>query len=452
MSEGQRAAEDRQGLDDRRVPAVPRAPSCGVTERLVLRGGVDVEGTALDVAIDPALGVLSAVGVVAELPGDHVERVDGMVVTPAPAEPHAHLDKVFMALGAPGTHYEAGADLAGAIAAMRQVDARRSVDDLLARAVRGIETLVAHGVTALRTHVDVRHPFGVDNVRVLAEIRQWATSTGMLDMQIVALVDTPLTGSSGRENRRNLHLAIAAGADVVGGCPYRDPDPRQATAWLLQRAVAAGTAVDLHTDETLDPSVLSVADLVELASEHEPAGGITASHCVSLGVQEPAVQHQLAAALAAAKISVVTLPQTNLFLQGRRRRSAIPRGLTALGALGEAGVTVAGGSDNTQDPFCSVGRLDPCETASLLVMAGHLGVHQAWQACTTAARSVMGLPPVELRPGSPAELLAIDGVNLLDAMSSASERRLTIHRGHIVARTDVSRHMSHHFDATRGTS
>ena len=65
------------------------------------------------------------------------------------------------------------------------------------------------------------------------------------------------------------------------------------------------------------------------------------------------------------------LPQTNLFLQGRDHPVAMPRGLTAIAALREAGALVAAGADNVQDPFNLVGRSDPLETAALLVMAGH---------------------------------------------------------------------------------
>lgn len=51
--------------------------------------------------------------------------------------------------------------------------------------------------------------------------------------------------------------------------------------------------------------------------------------------------------------------------------------------------------------------------------------------------------------GTPTDVV-IEGVNLLDAMSSARERRLTIHRGHIVARTGLSRRMEHAIDAPTG--
>ncbi len=81
---------------------------------------------------------------------------------------------------------------------------------------------------------------------------------------------------------------------------------------------------------------------------------------------------------------------------------------------------MAGGADNLQDPFNLVGRGDPLETAALLVMAGHLQPHEAYEAVSGASRAVLGLPPVAVVPGSPAELLAVRAQTLREAIGSAS--------------------------------
>ena len=72
---------------------------------------------------------------------------------------------------------------------------------------------------------------------------------------------------------------------------------------------------------------------------------------MSLGLLPQAEQNRLAAALAAAGISVVALPASNLYLQGRDRQECMPRALTAIRALTNADVNLAAGWDNLQDPF-----------------------------------------------------------------------------------------------------
>jgi cytosine deaminase len=158
-------------------------------------------------------------------------------------------------------------------------------------------------------------------------------------------------------------------------------------------------------------------------------------------VQARDVQAQVAGELAAAGVAVVALPQTNLYLQGRDQPVAPPRGLTAVRALLDAGVTVAAGADNVRDPFCSMGRLDALETAALLVMTAHLTPDEAWEACSGAGRAVLGLPPVAVAAGFPAELLAVEGASLADAIAGAGERRIVVHRGRVVASTEVRRQL-----------
>jgi cytosine deaminase len=185
--------------------------------------------------------------------------------------------------------------------------------------------------------------------------------------------------------------------------------------------------------------VLALEDLAEQVFRTGFPHRVTASHCVSLGMQSPEVARKVAEAVAQAGIAVVCNPQTNLFLQARGVGSAPPRGLTALRALLDAGVTVAGGGDNIRDPFNSVGRGDPLETASLLVAAGHLTNGRAYEAVSAGARAAMGLPAVRIEPGFPAELLAIRAAGVDEAVAAASQDRVVISRGRLACRTTVIR-------------
>ena len=107
--------------------------------------------------------------------------------------------------------------------------------------------------------------------------------------------------------------------------------------------------------------------------------------------------------MAAAGISVVALPITNLYLQGRDHQQAMPRAVTAVKALQEAGVNVAAGADNLQDPFNPFGRACPLETAGLTTLTTHVLPVDAWRMVTDAGRIALGETPFALEPGAPAE-------------------------------------------------
>jgi cytosine/creatinine deaminase len=408
---------------------------------VLLRGATLADGTTVDVRLaGPTIAEVAPAGRLAPLAsphgdgasaagravtdaGEQVHDLAGWLLLPAPAEPHAHLDK---ALTADIVANPAG-DLLGAIAGWEAVCPTLTVADIAARARTAALRLLAAGCTAVRTHVNVGPSAGLRAVEALVGVR--AELAAVMDLQLVALVATPTDPGM-------LAAALDMGVDVVGGCPHLDDDPRRCLDVTVGTAAERGLALDLHMDETLDPGVLWVRDLARAVTG---AGipSVTASHCVSLGMQDAATQALVADELAAAQVHVVTLPQTNLFLQARGVASAAPRGLTAIRALLDAGVTVAGGADNLQDPFNTVGRADPLETAALLVMAAHLAPEAAYAAVSDAPRRALGLPSVTVTPGAPAELLAVRASSVRAAVADAPADRLVFSRGRLVARTVV---------------
>ena len=317
-------------------------------------------------------------------------QAQGYLLLPAFVEPHAHLDKAFLAERVPNPT----GDLMGAIRAMESARESITLLDTIERAERAARLMLANGVTAIRTHADVVVSNGLTSAEALIEVRE--RLRGLVDIQVVALADWPITGVAGSDSRALLRDAIDMGVDLVGGCPHLEDDFEAANDVFLTIAADAGLPVDLHTDETLDAGKLALEDLARRVLRSGFPHAVTASHCVSLGVQTPAKQQEVAELVAAAGIHVIALPHTNLFLQGRGQRQAMPRALTAVAALREAGVVVAAGGDNLQDPFNPIGRGDPLETAGLMVVTAHMLPDDALASVSTAARVVLGLPEGDL--------------------------------------------------------
>ena len=398
---------------------------------LLLQGATLRDGTRRDVRVDAERIVAVAdAGALAPEDDDEVLELAGYVLLPAPAEPHAHLDKVLSA-DTVGVHAH---DLLAAIEAWHAHRETIDADEIAGRATEGARMLLAHGATAVRTHVDVGPGIELRAAEALVRVRE--ALRDVMDIQVVAL-SYPLTGTEGEANVRRLRQAADIGVDLIGGAAHIDPDPTGSIEAALRVATEAGLPVDLHMDEhtrgDLDLSALA-------ARSHAFPHAVTASHCVSLGFKPPEVQDDVAREVAAAGVGVVTLPQTNLYLMGRGQRTATPRGLTAIAALRAAGALVAGGGDNFQDPFIPIGSGDPLQTAQLLVCAAHLDPDAAYELVSGAARAVMGLEPVRFEHGAPAELLAVRASSLREAVATTTEARLVIHAGRVVARTVVEQH------------
>src|SRR3954452_21259162 len=319
---------------------------------LLLRGARLPDEGVRDVLVSTDSGLVARVAPPGLLPSGPDELdLTGYLLLPAPAEPHAHLDKAL-------TWDLAGAlprDLLSAVTAWRAYAARVTEEDVFQRARRAVDELSANGVTAVRTHVDLLRDdggYGGDPLRGLrALLRLRRQLRGRVRLQIAVLhVDAP---------DELLHEALDLGADLLGDCPHLSADPAASVERTLRIAAEHQVGVDLHADESLDPGAGDLRLLTRAVLERGFVSGVTASHCVSLGVVEPAEVARTAKEVAAGGIGVGDLPLTTLSLQARDRPSSTPRGLTALRALLDAGVTVAAGGDNIRDPFNPVGRADP---------------------------------------------------------------------------------------------
>ncbi|QNG21554.1 amidohydrolase family protein [Rhodococcus triatomae] len=355
--------------------------------------------------------------------------LDGYLLLPAPAEPHAHLDKAFSwneirpPMG----------DLGRAIDSWREHSAHLTVDGIAVRARRAALALLANGTTAVRSHVDLLPgPAPLRGVRALVRVREELAD--VMDVQLVALCpfDTP---------DEILDEALDLGVDLVGGSPHHTPAPSSDLQRLLRIAERRGVGVDLHTDEQLNPDMLTLEELAKSVRDWPESMPVTAGHCVSLGTVDPDVLERTVRAVVDSRIGIVTLPITNLYLQGWDHPVSTPRGLTAVRALLDAGVRVGAGADNVRDPFNPLGRSDALETAMLLVTAAHLTTAEAYHAVSTGARAVMGLPEAGVFPGARADLLAVRAADLEEAIADASAERYVLRAGRLVSATHVHRSM-----------
>ena len=394
---------------------------------MLLTNALLADGTRADVRI--CLDLIDEVGAaLTPAPGEESLDLGGRLLLPAPAEPHAHLDKAFLA-----ERFEnPTGDLIGAVEAMEANRHLLTVPDIAERAERAVRLLVSNGITAIRTHADTTIDNGLRSVEALIGVRDRLRD--LCHIEVVALTGWTREPSEVGGSLDLLREAIAMGVDVVGGCPHLDRvlGIEESTENFLRIAGEAGLPIDLHTDETLDPHANGLEYLARRVIELGFAHHVTASHCVSLGMQSEDRQRAVAELVAEAGVSVVALPQTNLYLQAREVSVGAPRGLTAIPALRAAGANLCAGADNLQDPFNLVGKGDPMETAALMVMAGHLLPADAYDVCSAKVRTALALPAVSVASGSPAELVAFPSGSVREAIAFQPGGRITIHKGRVV--------------------
>ncbi|MDQ7850876.1 MAG: cytosine deaminase, partial [Armatimonadota bacterium] len=149
-----------------------------------------------------------------QIAGQAAQEIDagGDLVTPALVEPHIHLDAVLTA-GQP-RHNRSGSLFEGIEIWGERV---RSLthEDVRERASTALKWMLAHGVTVVRTHVDICDP-ALTALQALLQVRQEVAGT--IDLQIVAFPQQGIY--SFPHGERLLVRALELGADVVGGIPH----------------------------------------------------------------------------------------------------------------------------------------------------------------------------------------------------------------------------------------
>ncbi|MFB6529511.1 amidohydrolase family protein [Streptomyces sp. NPDC056399] len=360
------------------------------------------DGRTVDVRL--VGGRIEAVGTAGSLTAAGA-RVDlnGYLLLPAAAEPHAHADTAL------------SADSPGPVSYAPEEVQRRATEAALLQ--------LGHGATAQRAHVRIGDVHGLGPLEAVLQARR--SLRGLVDLTAVA-VPRLLTGAAGADGLAMLRDAVKMGAGVVGGCPDLDPDPAGYVEAVLEIAAEHGVPVDLHTDGD-DPARL--ARLAAMAGGLRP--GVTIGPCAGLGRLPSDAARRAADGLAAAGVTVVCLPQGGC--GGTETRGAAPVRL-----LRAAGVRLAAGSGAMRDVANPVGRGDPLEAAYLLASLGGLPAADAYAAVSAEARAAMGLPEVRVEAGFPAELLAVRGERLSGVLSLAYSR-IVVHRGRVVARTSAVR-------------
>jgi cytosine deaminase len=291
--------------------------------------------------------------------------------------------------------------------------------------------LLQSGTTAIRCPVDVLSGDSpLRGVEALVQVRDELRD--LMHIELAALAGPAIPSA-------DVEAALDLGVDLVGGAPHLADDQSADLQRLLAIAARRGMGVDIHTDESLTGGY-TLAELARTVRDWPESMPVTAGHCVRLGTLDLDELDRIIDEVLASDIGIVTLPITNLYLQGWQHPVSTPRGLTAVRRLLDAGVRLGAGADNVRDPFNPVGRSDALETASLLVTAGHLTVPEAYAAVSEGARSVMNLEPAGVSVGAKAELLAVRGANLADVVANAPADRYVIHAGRLVAFSEVTHH------------
>lgn len=382
--------------------------------------------TPVDIGL--ADGVITGIG--PNLPGQGEQEWDllGRLVLPGLVDAHTHLDKAYTPLpNQSGTLREA-------IDVWQQAKASRGRAEIRQAAMRSIRSALAHGATAMRSHVNTVEEADLIGVEELLLLRE--ELRGRFDLQLVALGYPGLSAAHDAVMRQALQM----GVDCIGSAPALLPDPIPVMDAAFALAEATGKPIDLHIDETENPASQTLALLAERTLAHAMQGAVVAGHCCSLAFMDPFTAGRVMDQVAQAQIHIVTLPLCNLVLMGRGQRP-IPRATAPVKELLARGITVSAASDNVQDPFNPFGSYNLLQIAQLTAAVGHLTgmaeLRQCLEMVSTRPATLFGREAAPLRPGTVADLAVFDAEDEVGAIASPPICLGVFKQGRLVLRIQV---------------
>ncbi|MGO4110455.1 amidohydrolase family protein [Paenibacillus sp. YAF4_2] len=334
--------------------------------------------------------------------------LDGKVMLPGFVDAHMHLDKAY---SLPWVRNRSGT-LIEAIENYRSVAPTFTKEIIRDRIVKAALSSASYGSAMLRSHLDVPVHLGRDmamrTIEAALEAREIVSGT--IDIQYFPMFfydpayERELTDFSSE--------ALRMGIDGVGGSPHLSPNPEINIAWAFKLAQKFDKPIDLHSDESDDPSTKTIDIYCDYVKAGGYGGRATAGHLCSLSAMEHHEAERLIAKMADAGVAAVTLPAVNLYLQGRGDRGNVRRGVTRVRELAEAGVPVAAASDNIQDPFHPFGRGDLLQIGLMTAYAAHLAKEEdivsVLRMLTSIPAAITGVQNYGIAAGNPASFVIMD--------------------------------------------
>jgi cytosine/creatinine deaminase len=348
----------------------------------------------------------------------------GRLVLPGFVDTHIHLDKACLLGRCAHDH----GDLASAIKTVSELKRGFTVEDVYQRGARVLEMAILKGTTHMRTHVEVDPRAGLRSFAAIKQLKRdyaWA-----IDLSICVFPQEGLTNDPGAEEL--LVEALRDGADLLGGCPYTDSNPKAQIERLFDLGVQFGVDLDFHLDFDLDPSWLLMDDVCDQAVKHSYQGRVAIGHATKLSVLPPDDFARAADRLARSGVAVTGLPATDVYLMGREATHHAPRGLALLHKLVDRGVCCSIATNNVLNPFTPFGD------ASLLRMANfYANVAQVSPAefdrcidlVTVLPARLMNLKDYGLSPGKPANFIVIEAEGPTSALAEIADVAMAFRNG-----------------------
>lgn len=402
---------------------------------LLLRNArIDDEKSLFDVLVKDG----QIADVAAKIPSDpNTKELDvrGDVVIPTLVESHLHPDKAFLEERMPNV----SGTLAEAIRNTGILKAKYTLDDVICRADTALRWCIKNGATIMRAHPDVDPIAKLLGVQALLELRK--KYAGYLDLQIVVFPQEGIIKAPG--TLELMEEGIRLGADVVGACPYNEKDINDTKRHLeivFKMAEKHGLPLDMHvdfTDDASDPRYMTTDTICDMTMAYGMQNKVALGHVTTLGSLHVDEAAPLFQKIAKAGVTIMPLPATDIYLNGRKDKLNVRRGMAPVQALLQHGVNVVYASNNIRNAFTPFGNGNLLTIGYLLAESHHMGSanqqREVLKMATYNAAKCLGIQDTYgIAKGKKADLVVLGSKRLCDVIQDQPLVEYVIKSGNVI--------------------
>jgi cytosine/adenosine deaminase-related metal-dependent hydrolase len=266
------------------------------------------------------------------------ERLGGV------ANHHAHFDKAYLIN--PENLRLSQVDMEKKWELYKYLKESYTHEDLVERIGRGVQAMIAQGVTYCRTMVDADSTVGLKPIKAAIEVKR--RFAGQITFEVGV---QPLQGVLDEASFEQYAEACAM-ADFCGGLPSRDRPREEAHLdRILQLAKKLGKCVDVHVDQENNPDQTETELLALKTIEHGMQGRVYGVHATSVAAKPEREQDRIIALVREADMGIIICPSAALSMKQLPMTGPLHNSIAPFVKLREAGVRCYLGVDNVHDLF-----------------------------------------------------------------------------------------------------
>lgn len=385
------------------------------------------EGPPMDIGI--ANGCIVAIE--PELPANGaIVEVGNRLVAPGFIECHIHLDKSRI--------FDRARLITGKVPeAFKEVLRLKedfTADDVRKRAIQTLERSILHGVTHMRTHLEVDPAVGLrglDGVFPLIDEYRWA-----IDIEICVFPEEGMIDNPGVEEM--LIESLKRGCRLIGAAPEADSNPRAQIDRIFEIARDFDVDIDMHLDFGESAEKMLIEYVCDKTEAFGYGGRVTAAHLTMLSTVPRTRFKEVCRRMARAGVAATVLPSTDLYLMGRTAECNVVRGVTPVHLMVKEGVTGSIATNNVLNPMTPFGDGSPTRIMNLYANICQIWRREEMADCfdlmTVQPARAMRIENYGIHIGAPADLVVLDAQDRAQAVMELARTTLAFKRGRLTLR------------------